>query len=1247
MVLNYCFSPIWLKSQNAFSARLPAVLGLIVISPFEIKGKKNMKSIFLIASLILMTVSASAQINHRQSQSTDPIITEKMLMSSYDSLMLSKLPPLELSDDILRRSLPYMVDNSQLPYFGPLVSQVGLECGQAASIGIVFSYEMSAARDVPGDLPENQYATHFTYNFLNGGSNAGINYYETYEMIKRAGNPSVADYGGMSAGGPSRWMSGYDLYYNSMQNRISEVYSIKLNTIEGLETFKNWLYDHGKGSDAGGLASFYAQFGHPNAYLPEGTPEGGKHVFTSFGPSVNHAMAIVGYNDSIRYDYNGDGQYTNHIDINGDGIVDMRDWEIGGFKMANTYGNVNWWGDGGFSYMMYKTVADKVGEGGIWNHMVAVVDVRDYHQPLLTAKVNLTYPCRNRLKIMAGYADDPDAEDPDVILHFPIFDFQGGCLPMQGSANSETIEIGLDLNYLLAFATPGEAGKYFLMVQENDPGNDYNGMINSFSLMEYSDGNLNEINFGSSQPIQNNSITYLGIEAAIDFDPVNIVQEELPGVQLHQPYSVQLEAEGGTLPYRWSLADDYQLVDSTALMPSVVQNQLEFSDNNSGIAEVNLPFEFPFYGKTYNKVYATVDGYIRFDESLIPWPFYIDGKTYLLQNKMISPCMSHPFVVAPSQGDGVWYEATANYITFMWQLSMSGSTSGTSMEMAARMYKNGKIEFFYGNQWMPSWLRRYAGISAGDGENFVYLHPHSNFMPDEDDYYRLTPINNYTGLTLSKDGHLSGTIDGLIYEEPIRVCVTDKNNVRRFKTFELNSEGVFIDATVQSENNNQITFGDPFSLDITINNISIFPLTNAVMSITVNSPYYEIIESEVELPHIEAGSVIEVEDIFEILALNNITNNYNARFLLNLEADEGSWSRNVVLTAYAPVLSVHSIQINDGNNGFLEPGETAWIEIDMHNTGGADLREAEAVLTSSNPYLTIHTSEVQLDTLSANENWLIQFEVSLDESTPAMEWIGVNLDVQGHNEFGFSAHYPILTAPILEDFETGDFSTFAWFSGGEAEWFITTDEVYEGNYAARSGAIDDNEVSSLMLQYEVAFPDTISFYHKVSSEPDYDFLRFKINAVEQGNWTGETDWQQAKFHVDAGDQLFNWQYTKDQSVSQGEDCAWIDFIVLPPMAIPTGTAQANEALVENLHVYPNPFMNELNVEVNLRQPSKVQIYVMDASGRFIYAQENNNLYDSGEKHFSLNIPTHTAGVYFVIVRTHQQTLIRKVIRPGH
>ena len=66
-------------------------------------------------------------------------------------------------------------------------------------------------------------------------------------------------------------------------------------------------------------------------------------------------MTFLGWNDSIRWDYNGDGQYTNDIDINGDGDVTMKDWEIGGVILANSWGDD--WADSGFCYVMYNVLA--------------------------------------------------------------------------------------------------------------------------------------------------------------------------------------------------------------------------------------------------------------------------------------------------------------------------------------------------------------------------------------------------------------------------------------------------------------------------------------------------------------------------------------------------------------------------------------------------------------------------------------------------------------------------------------------------------------------------------------------------------------------------------------------------------------------------------------------------------------------------------------------------------------------------
>ena len=118
-----------------------------------------------------------------------------------------------------------------------------------------------------------------------------------------------------------------------MLNRIGEVYSIDVSTEDGINILKYWLFDHLEGEETGGVASFYAASPWNLTTLPNGSPEAGKHVIKEWLFPASHAMTIVGYNDSIRYDYNEDGEYTNDVDINGDEVVDLKDWEIGGFRI--------------------------------------------------------------------------------------------------------------------------------------------------------------------------------------------------------------------------------------------------------------------------------------------------------------------------------------------------------------------------------------------------------------------------------------------------------------------------------------------------------------------------------------------------------------------------------------------------------------------------------------------------------------------------------------------------------------------------------------------------------------------------------------------------------------------------------------------------------------------------------------------------------------------------------------------------
>jgi len=132
----------------------------------------------------------------------------------------------------------------------------------------------------------------------------------------------------------------------------------------------------------------------------------------------------------------------------------------------------------------------------------------------------------------------------------------------------------------------------------------------------------------------------------------------------------------------------------------------------------------------------------------------------------------------------------------------------------------------------------------------------------------------------------------------------------------------------------------------------------------------------------------------------------------------------------------------------------------------------------------------------------------------------------------------------VEDFETGDFSKFPWEHYGDASWAISSAEKNSGNYSAQAGSIDHDESTTLQVTIDCV-PGNITFYRKVSSESGFDYLKFYIDGAEQDKWSGEEDWAEVSLPVTEGRRTFKWTYSKDGSVSEGEDTAWIDDIVFP------------------------------------------------------------------------------------------------------
>ncbi|MCH7556097.1 MAG: hypothetical protein IIB56_01425 [Planctomycetes bacterium] len=117
-------------------------------------------------------------------------------------------------------------------------------------------------------------------------------------------------------------------------------------------------------------------------------------------------------------------------------------------------------------------------------------------------------------------------------------------------------------------------------------------------------------------------------------------------------------------------------------------------------------------------------------------------------------------------------------------------------------------------------------------------------------------------------------------------------------------------------------------------------------------------------------------------------------------------------------------------------------------------------------------------------------------------------------------------------------TTLSFTTDGSADWFSQTATFYYDGDAAQSGGISDNQES--WMQTTVSGAGTVSFYWKVSSEANYDYLEFYIDGELQDRISGTVDWQQIMYALSLGSHTLEWRYVKDYSVSERDDCGWVD-----------------------------------------------------------------------------------------------------------
>ena len=393
----------------------------------------------------------------------------------------------------------------------------------------------------------------------------------------------------------------------------------------------------------------------------------------------------------------------------------------------------------------------------------------------------------------------------------------------------------------------------------------------------------------------------------------------------------------------------------------------------------------------------------------------------------------------------------------------------------------------------------------------------------------------------------------------IHIVATGQNYLRYENNMEvIPDEGpyiVFDSKTINDENGNgQLDYGETINLDITLKNVGADPIDAFQAYLETTSNYITITNGIAQYNGLAPYATQTVQHAFSFSIANDIPDNTSNAFTITVYNGDKTYVSKLTLKAFAPSFSIGTMSISEisGNgNGMLDPGETATLNFSIENRGHSEAAATIAELQLLSPYVTVIDDEVSFDTFPAGSTLTASYQVNVNESTPLGYSFPIIINVASGSYLD-AKDFSGKVGLILEDFENGILGE-GWSNNGGSPWNFSTD-AYEGNKCLKSGAIGNNGSSIVHLQHEAGSADTISFYFKVSSEASYDKLHFFIDNVEKGNWSGNVDWQRIAFPVSGGIHDYQWSYTKDVSMTGGQDCAWIDYVSLPSPRIMAGTA---------------------------------------------------------------------------------------------
>ena len=467
-----------------------------------------------------------------------------------------------------------------------------------------------------------------------------------------------------------------------------------------------------------------------------------------------------------------------------------------------------------------------------------------------------------------------------------------------------------------------------------------------------------------------------------------------------------------------------------------------------------------------------------------------------------------------------------------------------------------------------------------------------------------------------------------------QLTLTGKNYLRQEVTLPLHPfDGpiVIADSVFFQNGTNQLHYGESTSMGLKVHNVGLATNESGTATLANTTDQMQITVAQTSIPTLLPDESLLIEDAFQFTLPDNLPDGSRVPFTVTTEFNGGSLEREFKVNVVAPNIAAELVAINDqaGNgNGHLDAGEFASLTFRLTNTGHYEAESASIALVNHEGYVRVITPETTIENLAVGATADVTFDIYVEYLAGEVTSVEFVLNATcGGLVMEESFDCPINLS--FEDFETGVLNPEFWTNDTEHPWHIVDVGAFEGNYCVQSDTtLNNNELSQLVLNCTSNAEGMFSFYIKVSSNYYYDVLRFYMDGHYMYTFSGEIDWMEYACNVVPGQHRFVWTYSKGQLHPHGDDCAWIDYITLPPNL--DDTAEHTEL---PLTLHPNPTTGQISIGMEREGHFTVQVF--DENGRLIMAEQDMPI---------IRIKDKPAGMYHIVVTQDGQRWSRKIIK---